>query len=73
MPGDETRKGERRETVRELLELFAICQEMGHRLAYETHGDSYDLVRELNELLHRSRKIIEQIQRAAVVTGKTEK
>ena len=60
--GDETAKGERRETVGELLDLLAVVQKMGRRLAYETHGESYDFVREMNEHLHRAREKIELIQ-----------
>ena len=48
MHGDETLKGERSETVDELLELVLVVQKMGRRLAYETHGESYDFVRDLN-------------------------
>lgn len=46
---------EQRETSRELVSLLRVTQEMGRRLAYETHGDLYDDVRTLNELLHESR------------------
>ena len=60
--GDETAAGERRETVGEMLDLLAIVQKMGRRLAYETHGKSYDLVRELNENLHQAREKIELIR-----------
>jgi hypothetical protein len=52
MQGDETQVGERRETAAELFALLSIAQKMGRRLSYETHGDSYALVRDLNELLH---------------------
>lgn len=65
MPGNETLNGERTETVVELLELLSIVQKMGHRLAYETHGESYDLVHELNELLHQAREKIELIQQTS--------
>jgi hypothetical protein len=53
---------ERSETVKELSGLFVIVQEMGRRLANETHGEAYDLVRELNELLHQTRAKINQIE-----------
>lgn len=62
--GDETNKGERRETVGELLDLLAVAQKMGRRLAYETHGELYDFVRELNEHLHQAREKIGLIQQA---------
>lgn len=56
MQNDETRNGERRETVEEMFALRRIAQKIGHRLAYETHGESYESVRELNELLHLARQ-----------------
>jgi hypothetical protein len=62
MHGDETLKGERSETVDELLELLLVVQKMGRRLAYETHGESYDFVRDLNGLLHQAREKIELIK-----------
>ncbi len=62
--GDETARGERRETVGEMLDLLAVVQKMGRRLAYETHGESYDIVRELNQCLHQAREKIEMIQQS---------
>jgi transposase len=59
---EETREGERRETVYELSDLLLVVQEMGQRLANETHGDAYAPVRELNELLHQARQQIEIIK-----------
>ena len=59
---EETREGERRETVYELSDLLLVVQEMGHRLANESHGDAYAPVRELNELLHKARQQIEIIK-----------
>ena len=43
-------------------EMMLVMQEMGQRLANETHGDAYASVRELNELLHQARLQIEQIK-----------
>ena len=59
---EETREGERRETVYELSDLLLVAQEMGQRLATETHGDAFAPVRELNELLHQARQQIEMIK-----------
>jgi len=59
---EETREGERRETVYELSDLLLVVQEMGQRLANETHGDAYAPARELNELLHQARQQIEIIK-----------
>lgn len=52
---DGTNEGERLETIEELTDLLVVVQEMGRRLANETHGDAYANVRELNELLHQAR------------------
>lgn len=62
MQGEETLEGERRETIQELSDLLFVVQEMGRRLANETHGESYDLVRELNDLLHQARAKLDLIQ-----------
>ena len=59
---EETREGEQRETVYELSDLLLVVQEMGQRLANETHGDAYAPVRELNEFLHQARQQIEKIK-----------
>ena len=59
---DGTREGERRETIDELSDLLAVVQEMGHRLADETHGDAYAKVRALNELLHQARSQLNKIK-----------
>jgi hypothetical protein len=53
---------ERYQTIEEIAQLFGVVQAMGHRLAEETHGASYDEVRALNELLHQARMKIEAIQ-----------
>ena len=62
MQADNNQAVERNETAKELSELFAVVQEMGRRLANETHGEAYDLVRELNEVLHLTRTKIKQIE-----------
>ena len=59
---DETREGERRETIDELSELLVVVQEMGRRLADESHGDAYSGVRELNETLHQARLLLGKIK-----------
>jgi hypothetical protein len=53
---------ERFEALEELSQLFGVVQAMGLRLADETHGASYDDVRDLNEILHQARKKIDLIQ-----------
>ncbi|WP_157648576.1 hypothetical protein [Thiobacillus denitrificans] len=66
---NETREGERRETIDELSDLLLVVQEMGRRLAVETHGDSYSQVRELNELLHQTRVQLTKIKDGTVEGG----
>lgn len=66
---NETREGERRETIDELSDLLHVAQEMGRRLADETHGDSYSQVRELNELLHQARVQLTKIKDGIVEGG----
>ncbi len=66
---NETREGERRETIDELSDLLLVVQEMGRRLADETHGDSYSQVRELNELLHQTRVQLTKIKDGTVEGG----
>ena len=63
---DGTIEGERRETIDELSDLLIVVQEMGRRLADETHGDAYASVRELNELLHQTRVQLQKIRDEAV-------
>ena len=53
---------ERTETIRELSDLLFVVQEMGHRLANETHGDPYALVNELNKTLHQARIVMTQLE-----------
>lgn len=50
----ETMSAARIETIEEMSGLLFVIQEMGTRLANETHGAAFDLVRELNELLHQA-------------------
>lgn len=59
---DGTNEGERLETIDELTDLLVVVQEMGRRLANETHGDAYANVRELNELLHQARRQMVKIR-----------
>lgn len=65
---DDSQEQERRETVEEISELLAVVQEMGRRLANETHGTPYALVLELNELLHQARAKIERIQTSSPIS-----
>lgn len=55
MSTDELLKEEQRETARELTDILRLAQEMGRRLANETHGEMYDDVRLLVSLLHQAR------------------
>jgi hypothetical protein len=66
---NETREGERRETIDELSDLLLVVQEMGRRLADETHGNSFSQVRKLNELLHQTRLQLTKIKDDTVEDG----
>ena len=59
---DAVAKGKRLEAIDELCDLVLIVQRMGRRLAEDTHGDAYALVRNLNELLHQTRVACFRIQ-----------
>jgi hypothetical protein len=48
--------------VEQLSRLLMVVQDMAHRLADESHGRSYDKVREFNELLHLARQQLGAIQ-----------
>lgn len=62
MAGDDTAQGERRETINELSDVLHLAQEMGRRLANETHGSRYAHVEELNRLLHQTRGQLSRIE-----------
>jgi hypothetical protein len=64
MQSDETPAGERQETITTLVDLLSVLQGMGHRLSYETHGESFDSVKEFNEILHQAHEKIMQIHSA---------
>lgn len=66
MGSNDVDEQDRQEDVIELAQLVHLAQEMGRRLANESHGELYDLVREVNELLHRIRVQIELIQARSV-------
>ena len=63
MMEDGTKEWEKSETIDELDNLLRIAQEMGHRLSCEVHGDLYDDVRELTELLHKTRTQADVVQK----------
>jgi uncharacterized protein YfaS (alpha-2-macroglobulin family) len=65
MQASELTDAERAETLEELADLMVVVQEMGRRLAYETHGDAYAPVQELNELLHQARSKLAEIRALA--------
>jgi hypothetical protein len=63
MLGLESLSDARRENIEELSELLFVVQGMGTRLAGETHGDAYALIREFNGFLHQARATIILIKR----------
>ncbi len=52
----------RTQHIEQLAKLLIVVQDMARKLADESHGRSYDKVRELNELLHRARLQMASIQ-----------
>ncbi len=62
--GVDTLAGERLQTIEELSGLLFVVQDMGGRLADETHGEAYDLIRDLNNLLHQARAALTLIKQA---------
>jgi hypothetical protein len=66
MQANDIQSQERQETIEELSELLFVVQEMGRRLADETHGAAYDKVLEFNQHLHRARLEIERIQASPI-------
>ena len=68
---EETREGERRQTIYELSTLLMVVQEMGRRLSNESHGDDYEPVRELNETLQQARTQIDHIKDERAAKFKT--
>lgn len=62
MPAAEILSGARHETIEELSGLLFVVQDMGSRLANETHGDAYALIRDLNDLLHQARATLTLIK-----------
>ena len=61
---NESPRGEQRETIEEMSALLTIVQRMGHRLSYETHSTDYDMVYDLNQILHQARMQLEKIQKS---------
>lgn len=62
MREEEDTEAGRRETMQELADMLSLVQEMGQRLANETHGEAYELVQELNETLHNARGKLDLIR-----------
>lgn len=52
---------ERRETSEELTIVIRLAQEMAQRLATETHGEMYQEVGQLGNLLRQARAKVEYI------------
>lgn len=68
---EETREGERQETIEELSDLLSVLQRLGRRLADETHGEAYAEVRELNEILHQANLQLSKIRIDTTDVGTT--
>ncbi len=48
--------------IDQLSKLLSVMQDVGRKLANESHGRSYDRARELNEILHMAREQISAIE-----------
>lgn len=55
---DEDRYG----TIEQVTQLLSAVQVMARKLANESHGRTYDRVRDLNEILHRARMQLNMIE-----------
>ena len=53
---------DRADLIDQLAKLLSVTQDMGRKLANESHGRSYDRVRELNEILHLAREQLTAIE-----------
>lgn len=53
---------DRADLIEQLAKLLSVTQDLGRRLANESHGRSYDRVREFNEILHLARDQLTAIE-----------
>ncbi len=53
---------ERADHIDQLSKLLSVMQDVGRKLANESHGRSYDRVREFNEILHLAREQLTAIE-----------
>jgi hypothetical protein len=53
---------DRSDLIEQLAKLLSVTQDMGRKLANESHGRSYDRVREFNEILHLAREQLTAIE-----------
>ena len=61
MLSNESHVWERRETLEELVDVNRLAEKVAQRLAYETHGQSYDDSVEICLLLQRARSKAEYL------------
>ena len=54
--------GDRLATIEQVTQLLSAVQVMARKLADESHGRTYDRVREFNEILHRARMQLNMIE-----------
>lgn len=48
--------------VEDIADLLSVIQKKGHKLANETHNETYDLVNELNQYLHEAHLQLRKLQ-----------
>lgn len=53
---------ERADHIDQLSKLLSVMQDVGRKLADESHGRSYDKVREFNQILHLARERLDAIE-----------
>lgn len=53
---------ERADHTDQLSKLLSVMQDVGRKLANESHGRSYDKVREFNQILHLAREQLDAIE-----------
>lgn len=49
-------------TIEQVTQLLSAVQVMARKLANESHGRTYDRVRDFNEILHRARMQLNMIE-----------
>jgi hypothetical protein len=63
MPINETLSSERNEIAQELIGMLNFIQRLGHKPGYETHGETYKSIYDMNNSMYETRlKILKFIK-----------